>query len=233
MCRKCKILAAVILALVCLVAGAVIAGGSESRTVAAYGDSFHGGTLTEDTTLSADDSPYVISEDIIVPAGITLTIEPSVTLQFQANRSIQVKGGRILAEGTITQSITLTRHGDGYWGGILLQNTQQDNRIRYAIVEYTKEAITYPRTHGVTAYSSRVTIADSVLRYTQASNAVIAAWSSTLYLLRNEIYDIQGDAVHPTGGYAFIGQPHPRHSTRYLPAGRHRVERYGHARRGD
>jgi parallel beta-helix repeat protein len=199
---------AVILALVCLLAGAVIVGASKGRAIAARDASFHGGTLTQHTVLSTQDSPYVVTEDIIVPTGITLTIEPGVTLQFQANRSIQVKGGRILAEGTITRSIIFTRHGDAYWGGILLQSTQQDNRIRHAVIEYTKEAINYPRTHGVSAYDSRVTIADSVLRHTEASNAIIADWGSTLYLLRNEIYDVQGDAVHPTGGYALIQGNH-------------------------
>ncbi len=198
-----KALAAVALALACLLISAALVSESQNRDML-----FQGGTLTEDTTLSANNSPYVIIQNIIVPAGITLTIEPSVTLQFYADRSIQVKGGRIIAEGTITQPITFTHHSDGYWGGILLEHTQQDNRIRYAVVEYTKEAITYPRTHGITAYSSRVTIADSVIRHTQVSGAVIAAWSSTLYLLRTEIYDIQGDAVHPTGGYAYIQGNH-------------------------
>ncbi|MCP4542400.1 MAG: right-handed parallel beta-helix repeat-containing protein [Chloroflexi bacterium] len=203
-----KTLIALIMALVCLLTGAAIVSQSENRTATAYDILFQGGTLTKDTTLSANDSPYIIIQDIIVPTGITLTIEPSTTLEFQADRSIQIKGGRLFAEGTITQSITFTKYGDGYWGGILLENTQQDNRLRYAVVEYTKEAITYPRTHGITAYSSKVTIADSIIRHTQVSGAVTAAWSSTLYLLRTEIYDIQGDAVHPTGGYAFIQGNH-------------------------
>lgn len=203
-----KALAAVILAFVCLLTGAIIVSKSSGQTATVSSTFFQGGTLTEDTTLSANDSPYIIIEDIIVPAGITLTIEPNVTLEFRADRSLQVNRGRLLAEGTITQPITFTHHDTSYWGGILLENTQQDNRIRYAVVEYTKEAITYPRTHGVTAYASRVTIADSVIRHTQASNAIISAWSSTLYLLRTEIYDVQGDAVHPTGGYAFIQGNH-------------------------
>jgi len=140
--------------------------------------------------------------------GVTLAIEPGVTLQFAENRSIQIKGGRILAEGTISQPITFTHYGGDYWGGILLHNTHQDNRIRYAVIEYTREAISYPRTHGVTAYSSRVTIADSVIRHTEVSNGVIADWGSTLYLLDNEIYDVQGDAVHATRGYAYIQGNH-------------------------
>ena len=186
----------------------VFTDGLHSRTITVYWDTFHGGALTEDTTLLTSGYPYVITSDIVVPAGITLTIEPGVTLQFQADRALRVEGGRLLAEGSAAQPILFTRQGGGYWGGILLYYTHADNRIGHAVVEYTREAITYPRTHGVTAYASTVTIADSILRHTQDSNAVIADWNSTLYLLRNEIYDIQSDAVHASGGYAFIQGNH-------------------------
>ncbi|MDY7077298.1 MAG: CotH kinase family protein [Chloroflexota bacterium] len=190
----------------------VVTDGLDSHTITVYQDTFHGGMLAEDTTLLTSSYPYVITADIIVPAGITLTIEPGVTLQFQADRSLQVKGGRLLAEGTAAQPIVFTRQGGGYWGGILLDSTQADNRIRYAVIEYTKEVISYPRSHGVSAYGSRVTIADSVLRYTDASVAVQTyPWGGndpTIYLLRNEIHDIESDAVHVTDGYAFIQGNH-------------------------
>ena len=190
----------------------VITDGLDSRAITVYWDAFHGGTLTEDTTLSTSSYPYAITDDIVVPAGITLTIEPGVTLHFQANRAIRVEGGQLLAEGTAAQPIIFTRQGDGYWGGILLDRTQADNRITHAVIEYTKEVILYPRTHGVSAYGSRVTIADSVFRYTDASVAVKTyPWEGhdpTIYLLRNEIHDIESDAVHVTGGYAFIQGNH-------------------------
>jgi len=207
-----KVLMPVILALVCIVAGEAIIGGMNDQAVVARSNTFHGGTLTETTTLPASGSPYIISEHIIVPAGVTLTIEPSVTLQFYADRSIQVKGGRLLADGTITQLILFTHYGDGYWGGILLENTQENNCITHAVIEYTREAVHNPRTHGVSAYGSQVTIADSVIRNTRASVAVQTyPWKGdypTLYLLRNQIYNIEGDAVHPSEGYALIEGNH-------------------------
>ncbi|MDY6877179.1 MAG: CotH kinase family protein [Chloroflexota bacterium] len=186
----------------------VFTDGLDSRTLTVYWDTFHGGTLTENTRLPTSDYPYEITDDIFVPAGLTLTIEPGVTLQFQTDLSLQVDGGRLLAEGTSDQPIVFTRQGSDYWGGILLYDTQADNQIRHAVIEYTRQVIDPPRTHGVTAYGSHVTIADSILRHTQASNAVIADYDSTIYLLRNEIYDIESDAVHVTGGYAFIQGNH-------------------------
>ncbi len=191
----------------------VITDGLDSSTITVYWEAFHGGTLTEDTTLSTSGYPYAITDDIIVPAGVTLTIEPGVTLQFQKDRWLWVKeGGRLLAEGTAAQPIVFTRQGSDYWGGILLECTQADNRISHAVIEYTREVISCPRTHGVSAYGSRVTIADSIIRHTDFSDAVQTypwgGYDPTIYLLRNEIYDIQRDAVHVTGGYALIQGNH-------------------------
>ncbi|MFQ6100381.1 MAG: CotH kinase family protein [Anaerolineae bacterium] len=191
----------------------VVSDGVDSHTITVYWDSFHGGTLTEDTTLFTSAYPYVITEDIVVPAGVTLTIEPGVRLEFQADRWLRVnEGGRLLAEGTGAQPIVFTRQGSGYWGGILLDCTQADNRIRHAVIEYFREVISNPRTQGVSAYGSRVTVADSVIRHTNASVAVQTypwkGYDPTIYLLRNEIYDIENDAVHVTGGYAFVQGNH-------------------------
>jgi parallel beta-helix repeat protein len=190
----------------------VITDGLDSRTIAVYKDIFHGGVLTENTTLTTSQLPYAITSDIVVPEGITLTIEPGVTLHFQADRTLRVEGGRLLAEGTATQPILFTRQGDAYWGGILFKQTQADNQIRHAVIEYTHEAIPNPRTHGISAYGAWVTVADSTIRYTGDSAAVQAlAWenyTSTLYLLRNEIVNIQGDGVSAADGYVFIQGNH-------------------------
>ena len=191
----------------------VVSDGLDSRTITVYRDIFHGGALAENTTLPTSIYPYDIANDIIVPAGVTLTIEPGSMLQFRADRYLRVnEGGRLLAEGTVTQPITFTVQGGSYWGGILFDRTQEDNRIRHAVVEYTREVIANPRSHGVSAYGARVTIADSVIRYTDDSVAVKTyPWfdrDPTIYLLHNEIYGVESDGVHVTGGYAFIQGNH-------------------------
>ena len=101
----------------------VITDGLDSRTLTVYWDDFHGGTLTEDTTLLTSDYPYTIAEDIVVPSGITLTIEPSATLRFQAGRSLRVEGGQLVAVGTISRPVLFTRDGTDPWGAILIQNS--------------------------------------------------------------------------------------------------------------
>jgi hypothetical protein len=167
-----------------------------------------GGTLPGDTTLQPADNPHVVNSNLIVPAGVTLTVAAGAELYFAPGVSLIVYG-RLLAEGTPTQRILFTqRDGGTYWGAISIIDSAADNRITHAVIEYTREGLPSPRSHGVSAYNSRLTLADSTLRYTQASAGVVADWNSTLYLLRNEIHDIQGDAVHPTGGVAVITGNH-------------------------
>ncbi len=173
--------------------------------------SIWGGPLPGNTTMHPAGNPHVVNTDLIVPAEYTLTIEPGVELYFAPSASLIVYG-RLLAEGAPTQTILFTHRDAGaYWGAIALLYTQADNRITHAIIEYTdREEGAIPRSYGVTAYSARVTLADSILRYTLGKDgpAVVADWDSTLVLLRNEIHDIGGDGVHPTGGAAIISGNH-------------------------
>ena len=197
----------------------VISDGRDTYTIAVYRDTFHGGRLTEDTTLPTSNYPYRIDETIYVPEGVTLTIEPGAELQFCSDCLIWVEpGGRLLATGTAAQPVVFTGRDGGYWGGILLDRTQEDNRIEHAIVEYTREVVENPRAHGIAAFGARVTVADSVIRHTDFSCGFVSypwlGFYPTVYLLRNEIYDIQKDAVHVSEGYAFIQGNHI-HDARY------------------
>jgi hypothetical protein len=170
-----------------------------------------GGRLPGDTTLDPANNPHIVNTDLIVPAGVTLTIRAGVELYFAPGAALIVYG-RLLAEGTATERILFTRRDGGtYWGAIAILYSSADNRIAHAVIEYTsRREGEFPRSHGVTAYGSRLTLADSTVRYTEGKDGagVVATDNSTLYLLRNEIHDIGGDAVHPSGGVAVIQGNH-------------------------
>ena len=97
------------------------------------------GTLAGDTTLDAVSGPWHVTNDLIVPAGITLTIEPGTTLFFDAGTGIMVQqGGRLIAEGTKYKRIRLTRMpgSSSRWDGIQFIQSMQDNRLSYIDMEY-------------------------------------------------------------------------------------------------
>ncbi|KKQ02894.1 MAG: hypothetical protein US12_C0024G0002 [Parcubacteria group bacterium GW2011_GWA2_36_24] len=62
--------------------------------------------ITENTTWTLDNSPYVVESDIIVADGITLTIEPGIIIKFD-HASIGVLGS-VNANGTETEPIYFT-----------------------------------------------------------------------------------------------------------------------------
>jgi len=187
----------------------VVADGQDATTLTIFRDLFHGGPLTADTVLTGSRLPYTIHDDIRLSGAITLTVEPGATLRFDAGRLMRVEdGARLWIHGTAEQPAVLTAAEGQTWGGILLWSTRSDNLIEHAVIEHVHEVLLNPRTHGVTAFASDITIRDSVLRHMRHSVAVTADYGSTLYLLRNEIYDIGTDAVHATGGVAVIQGNH-------------------------
>jgi len=68
------------------------------------------GSLPSNTTWSLINSPYIVCvTGVTVPAGLTLTIDPDVTVQFVAGAGNKLNvQGALVANGTITQPITLT-----------------------------------------------------------------------------------------------------------------------------
>jgi hypothetical protein len=74
---------------------------------------------------------------VTIPAGATLTIEPGTTLFFQSGAGLTVRG-RLRAEGTLYQSITLTKTPGvaGGWAGLQFLNAPQESRLVHVNLEY-------------------------------------------------------------------------------------------------
>ena len=198
------------LTLACLLTTAPAAAQAPSPTSNAtrnereYAVTFHGGTLTENTTLPTGGDPYVITDDIVVPEGITLTIEPGVMLRFQAGRSLRVEQGRLVAEGTPSLPILFTRDGASPWGAILFLNSVTDNRIAYATVEYGGATM-----HGqVSAYDSELCVEHSTVRNVDVWKAGLYLEDSDAQILDNVVHDVRQDGIHIVGGDVVVRGNH-------------------------
>lgn len=74
------------------------------------------GMITEDRTLTADHE-YLVSDNVAIPQGVTLTIEPGTTIRFNANKGIS-NSGTLIADGTPEKPINMIPNESAYWNGI-------------------------------------------------------------------------------------------------------------------
>ncbi|MBL7148612.1 MAG: T9SS type A sorting domain-containing protein [Candidatus Cloacimonetes bacterium] len=119
-----------------------------------------GGHITEDTTWSPDNNPYLVTEILYVDAGVTLTILPGTEVKvsgasctswqeysqnFWLHNGVSVAkmfwvDGRIIAEGTAQDSITFSRMQDDpdyCWGTIYITEQADISRFEHCKFEYT------------------------------------------------------------------------------------------------
>jgi len=105
-------------------------GGSQNPTGVVIG-----GTLTANLILTTG-TEYSLTSGLIVPAGITLTIEPGVVIRATTGSDVYVavqQGGMIMAEGTSSNPIVFTSNSatpnPGDWGGLIVLGRAPINSV--------------------------------------------------------------------------------------------------------
>jgi hypothetical protein len=86
------------------------------------------GTITSDTILKANKSPYLVSTQVIISQKGKLTIEPGVVIVFSNNAFFEVQG-TLIANGNVTDSISFLSANESKkgWGGIYIKNSVGGN----------------------------------------------------------------------------------------------------------
>ena len=96
------------------------------------------GTVAEDTIWKANQSPIVVNQPLLVPSGVTLTIEAGTSVEFNRGAGLTVEG-RLIANGTPSQRIFLSRNGRETirWGGLKFSGAQQTNQVHHVTIEWS------------------------------------------------------------------------------------------------
>jgi Secretion system C-terminal sorting domain len=81
-----------------------------------------GGGIFSHTTWLKSKSPYIVTSNLVVFDNIILTIQPGVMVKFEDNTGLELRNGKLIAKGTLTDSIIFTSNNasptKGIWKGI-------------------------------------------------------------------------------------------------------------------
>ncbi len=186
--------------LIALAMGALILCGLTGTSWAAD----HSGIIASDTTWYAADNPHVIVGDVTVPAGVTLTLEDGVGVQFNGGRSLKISG-TLTAAGTSGTGIVFTR-SDASNGYGLQFLSGGGGTFDHCTIEYF--------TYAIYTYSGADTVSLSHCTIQNASNGIRANGGtvelSSDTLENNTTYGFYGDDVAPTlldGNNVFENNP--------------------------
>ena len=104
------------------------------------------GTLLSDLTLKPENSPYIITEDLLIPTGTTLSVEPGVTLQFQSGINLRVFG-TLRVEGSNEAKVVFKGDDGVTWGGLSFEKTTTPSILNHLILRNAsrgKRPLIYP-----------------------------------------------------------------------------------------
>ena len=87
------------------------------------------GPINANTTWSFINSPYIITCDVVIMGGATLTIDPGVIVQFGPNMRLKAQNGTISAIGTSGSHVTFTSISDPPGTGIELDFPNGGNGV--------------------------------------------------------------------------------------------------------
>ena len=109
----------------------------EDVTLTLSGYSQLAGNLNYIGTLTAEGSPYLVTEDISFNTG-THNIAPSVTILFMPNTGLNIGAASVNFNGTEESPILLTAYegGSGSWNGVYFQDAS-DNSGLASTMQYT------------------------------------------------------------------------------------------------
>ncbi|NRA47496.1 MAG: right-handed parallel beta-helix repeat-containing protein, partial [Phaeodactylibacter sp.] len=108
------------------------------------------GGIFDSTVWAPSGSPYIVTDDLVVFPGASLTIEPGVEVQFAENKGIELRSGSMYANGTATEpllfTLAATAPQESTWQGIFSTAPLWANitmEFSHFTIEYAEKGIKY------------------------------------------------------------------------------------------
>lgn len=164
------------------------------------------GFISQNTTWTLNNSPFIVTGSLIVNPGITLTIEPGVTVKINNGFAIRIDG-KLSARGTSQSNIIFTSGSSnpspGSWAYISFTNSAEDavldpngNYISGCILEYC--SVLYgggiQGTGAIFSQESSPLIKNCIIKYN--NNSGIHAVKSRISIQNNDISNNNGKGIY-------------------------------------
>ncbi len=116
------------------------------------------GGIYTNTTWTLANSPYIVTGNVVVFPGVTLTIEPGVVVKFDNAMMLEIRQASLMALGTSADSITFTSSSAsptvGIWNKIYINGGTSLSKFKYCSIKYAIYGINISSTTPVQMSSS-------------------------------------------------------------------------------
>jgi hypothetical protein len=103
------------------------------------------GGIYTNTTWTKANSPYIVTDTVVVFPGVTLTIEPGVEVRFEDDKRLEIRQGKLTAIGTVNDSIIFTSNSvtpsAGIWDKIWINGGTLLSQFEFCHVKYANVGI--------------------------------------------------------------------------------------------
>ena len=156
------------------------------------------GAITSDTVWDVTGSPYVVTGDITVNNGVSLTVDAGVEVRFDGNYALIVRG-TLLADGTPSDPVLFTSNrpepAPGDWAFLDLRADSTASVLHHVIIEYGGNATRsgwYCNAGEVCANSSSFDLDQSTVQHSATRGLVLVQSDAA----------ISGNTFHANAGEA-------------------------------
>jgi len=103
------------------------------------------GGIFSNTTWTKVNSPYIVTDTVVVFPGVTLTIQPGVVVKFDYHIALEIRQAKLIAIGTLVDSITFTSNlaspYNGIWRNVYLNGGSLVSQFKYCNFRYAGHGI--------------------------------------------------------------------------------------------
>ncbi len=121
------------------------------------------GGLLEESEVWTKDNIYVVYQDLVVPGGVSLSIEAGVLVKINYAMGIIVDDGAIEVDGSISDSVSFVPNHSNpgqtwKWSGLIIRNANEENKsyLKYARFLDAETAIKIEDSWSVTIENSSI-----------------------------------------------------------------------------